>query len=184
MDWPALLPELLTCFMRPLLLPPNLQTRRPFLSVFCAGLVDWPALLPELLTRFMWAFEVPVGAATGSPPFCECLVGALAGPGGCRRCCSVIGWLLPSGFSQRLQPPAHTPPKPVHPPTPPSGAYPPAAYPAPGLCQLLFQAEQKSRSSCIAKATIYLLGRTGGAVGQEDPGGCWRVLPRRFFLRL
>lgn len=36
------------------------------------GLVDWAALLPQLYTRFMWAFEVPVGAAAGSPPFCEC----------------------------------------------------------------------------------------------------------------
>lgn len=61
------------------------------------GLVDWPALLPPLFTRFMWAFEVPVGAATGSPPF---------------------------------------------------------SYPAPGLCQLVFNAEQKSRSSCIAKVDL------------------------------
>ncbi|KAL4431419.1 hypothetical protein ABPG75_006675 [Micractinium tetrahymenae] len=78
------------------------------------GLVDWPTLLPQLFTRFMWAFEVPVGAASGTPPF---------------------------------------------------------SYPAPGLCQLLFHAEQKSRSSCIAKATIYLLGRGGRtAEGQlEDP---------------
>ncbi len=38
------------------------------------GLVDWPALLPELYTRFVWAFEVPVGAATGSPPFCELIL--------------------------------------------------------------------------------------------------------------
>jgi hypothetical protein len=36
-----------------------------------AGMVDWPVLLPQLYTRFMWAFEVPVGAATGSPPFCK-----------------------------------------------------------------------------------------------------------------
>jgi hypothetical protein len=28
-------------------------------------------LLPQLLTSFMWAFEVPVGAATGTPPVCE-----------------------------------------------------------------------------------------------------------------
>ena len=39
------------------------------------------------------------------------------------------------------------------------------AYPAPGLCQLMFAAEQKSRSSCIAKAIIYLLGRGGGGEG-------------------
>ncbi|KAI3424360.1 hypothetical protein D9Q98_009913 [Chlorella vulgaris] len=76
------------------------------------GMVDWPVLLPQLYTRFMWAFEVPVGAATGSPPF---------------------------------------------------------SYPAPGLCQLLFNAELKSRSSCIAKATIYLLGRGGGGSPQQDP---------------
>lgn len=76
------------------------------------GLVDWPALLPQLFTRFMWAFEVPVGAASGTPPF---------------------------------------------------------SFPAPGLCQLLFHAEQKSRSSCIAKATVYLLGRAGSqGEGQLD----------------
>jgi hypothetical protein len=48
------------------------------------GLVDWPALLPTLFTRFMWAFEVPVGGATGSPPFCEEPWGTGGGAGGAR----------------------------------------------------------------------------------------------------
>ena len=58
---------------------------------------------------------------------------------------------------------------------------PPAAYPAPCLAQLLFWSEQKSRSSCIAKATVYLLGRNGGGSVKEldDPGGL-HLLPLDF----
>lgn len=52
-----------------------------------------------------------------------------------------------------------------------------AAYPAPGLCQVVFNAEQNSRSGCIAKAAVYLLGRGSGtgsgaadaAVADADP---------------
>ena len=33
------------------------------------GVVDWPMLLPTLALHWGWVFEVPVGAATASPPF-------------------------------------------------------------------------------------------------------------------
>ena len=33
------------------------------------GLIDWHSLMPRLATHWGWAFEVPVGAATASPPF-------------------------------------------------------------------------------------------------------------------
>lgn len=162
-----------------------------FHSSLCrsAGLVDWPALLPELFTRFMWAFEVPVGAASGTPPFCEsggrragrqAFLAAEDGRLLSMRCpawnfavmlhhtASCFGMWLPALDGSRL-------PRLMHPlDRHPLGL--PAAFPAPGLCQLLFHSEQKSRSSCIAKATIYLLGRAGsqGAGQLEDPGVlCW-----------
>lgn len=69
----------------------------------------------------------------------------------------------------------------------PKFASPLAAYPAPGLAQLLFGSEQKSRSSCIAKATVYLLGRGGGGGGGgdglDDPGGLGKCLCVAIYLR-
>ena len=66
-----------------------------------AGLVDWPALLPRLFTRFMWAFEVPVGAATGTPPFCEPPL-----PASCLTFCSQ---LPPTAIVNHACSHAHTP---------------------------------------------------------------------------
>lgn len=53
------------------------------------------------------------------------------------------------------------------PPTPPTR--PPTAFPVPLSCQSMFASDIKSRSTCVAKAIIYLLGRAGPQISGGTP---------------